>query len=163
MSEIQNGYPPTEQELEVAPGIERWKMTDQTRMRCDDGSVSIEGYFYRHPDIEDGERAMSSHILRIDAEEPPRWAQSENRLYRLGRPMGEVEHQVRQMSAEGWVAVVRKLPSTQDLKEYRDLFTSPPQKIDDVERLLLILVRTGKVGQNEARNLQRRFQTEIGS
>ena len=71
--------------------------------------------------------------------------------------------QIRQMSERAMLVAVRKLPSGQDRREFRDLFGETPKRMDDTERLLIILVRARKIDADEARRLRTLVLQEISA
>lgn len=55
----------------------------------------IHGWFFAHSEVEDGTHGHTSRMVEIDAGPNPRWARSENRLYRLGTYYPPAEREIR--------------------------------------------------------------------
>jgi len=75
---------PTDEELAVAPLVEEWELVPAALRKSFD-QTRLHGVFYGHPEIGEGHRGYSSDVLRLDDQEPPRWAVCRSRMYRLGR------------------------------------------------------------------------------
>ncbi|WP_145631054.1 hypothetical protein [Neorhizobium alkalisoli] len=76
-----------EAELSLSPLLEGWALAQ-------DGGW-IHAWFFGHPEIEDGTHGHTSRMVEIDAGPNPRWARSENRLYRLGTFYPPAEREIR--------------------------------------------------------------------
>ena len=70
--------PPSTDELERAPIIDQWRL-----MQSADDAFVIVGIVSGHPRLKDGWVATSP-VQRMDAADQPAWAETLNRIYRLG-------------------------------------------------------------------------------
>lgn len=80
---------PTEVELATAPIVEGW-----LHERPTDNRPWLYGWFFGHPDIEDGDHGHTSPIVEMDKATPPRWVRTDNRLYRLGVSYPPAEREI---------------------------------------------------------------------
>jgi len=70
--------PPSTDELERAPVLSQWRL-----MQSADDAFVIVGIVTDHPRLKDGWVATSP-VQRMDPSDTPRWAETLNRVYRLG-------------------------------------------------------------------------------
>lgn len=70
--------PPSTEELERAPVLDQWKL-----MQSADDTFVLVGIVSGHPRLKGGWVATSP-VQRIDPSDEPRWAETLNRVYRLG-------------------------------------------------------------------------------
>ncbi len=70
---------PTEAELAAAPLLQGWVLESPSNSR-----PWLYGWFFGHPEIDDGDHGHTSPVLQMDTGSPAHWATTENRLYRLG-------------------------------------------------------------------------------
>lgn len=79
---------PTAQEFHAAPLLVGWALADE-------GLPWIHAWFFDHPEIEDGTHGHTSPLLALDDVNPPCWARTDSRLYRLGIHYGPAEREIR--------------------------------------------------------------------
>ncbi|SEI18545.1 hypothetical protein SAMN05216228_104026 [Rhizobium tibeticum] len=84
-----NGVP-TEAELEAAPILEGWVLESPS-----DSRPWLYGWFFGHPEIDDGDHGHTAPVLDMDRGSPARWARTESRLYRLGLSYPPAEREIR--------------------------------------------------------------------
>ncbi|MDM9622965.1 MULTISPECIES: DUF6634 family protein [unclassified Rhizobium] len=84
---------PSEVELVGAPILEGWLLEQPS-----DSKPWLYGWFIGHPEIEDGDHGHTSALVAMDTSNPPTWARTENRLYRLGTWYPPAEREIRYWS-----------------------------------------------------------------
>lgn len=86
LGDVQNGEPPTIDELATAPLITRWEIKPlldrETERQLGYPPMQIWGYFEGHPFLPAEEYAHTSPVLQVDPEW--QWARCASRVYRLG-------------------------------------------------------------------------------
>ncbi|WP_275782633.1 DUF6634 family protein [Pararhizobium gei] len=84
LERIASGTPPTEQALDDAPLISKWKV-DEVVYVSGERHRHIFGHFKGHPFIKEGTYGRTSPLLQLDRE--LRWARCRSRIYRLEEPL----------------------------------------------------------------------------
>ncbi|CAN7415545.1 DUF6634 family protein [Rhizobium sp. LjRoot258] len=84
---------PTEAELAAAPLLQGWVLESPSNSR-----PWLYGWFFGHPEIDDGDHGHTSPVLQMDTGSPAHWATTENRLYRLGVSYPPAEREIRYWS-----------------------------------------------------------------
>ncbi len=128
---------PTHDELSSAPLLEGWAVAD-------DGQW-MHGWFFGHPEIEDGTHGATSAILKLDASIPPRWARTENRVYRLGVFYPPAEREIRY-----WAQKHSGLPAVSGVAPGGD----------DIEIMISILRFGGRIRRSKVDRLEQAFLDE---
>ncbi len=113
-----------EDELSAAPLLQGWVLADN-------GHGWMHGWFFGHPDIEEGSHGNTSVVVALDAATPPRWARTESRLYRLGVSYPPAEREIRY-----WAQKHSGLPA---------IAGRPIGGSDDIESMLAYLRSTGRI------------------
>ncbi|MEV4607439.1 hypothetical protein MRBLMR1_002454 [Neorhizobium sp. LMR1-1-1.1] len=129
---------PNQESLSAAPLLKGWAVADEGPwMHC---------WFYGHPEIQDGTHGHTLNILEIDAAVPPRWAKTEDRLYRLGIFYPPAEREIRY-----WV--------------YKQSGLSPvmPDGSDDIEAMVSFLRSSGRIRRSTIDRLERAYLEEQDS
>lgn len=128
-----------EDELSAAPLLQGWVLADH-------GHGWMHGWFFGHPEIEEGSHGNTSVVVAIDAVIPPRWARTESRLYRLGNTYPPAEREIRYWAQNhsGSPAVVGR----------------PIGGSDDIESMLTCLRSTGRIRAAKIDGLERAYFDE---
>jgi hypothetical protein len=129
---------PIQEELSSAPLLEGWALAD-------DGHW-MHGWFFGHPEIEDGTHGHTSAIMEFDVAIPPRWAKTESRLYRLGVFYPPAEREIRY-----WTQKHAGLPVVSGVA---------PGGGDDIEVMIAILRSTGRIRGSKIDRLERAYREE---
>lgn len=154
MIELFNGAPPSEAEIEVAPVVDRWMLLSN-----DNGTHDVSGFVSGHS-IADGEFAVTSALVQIDHSKPPLWVRTKNRVYRLGRPAGVVESQIREVARDRGVR-----PRAWDILSYtkavEGLSGHPEGDIDIIEQLVAVLLLCGFIKTEQGKILLDTYRREL--
>lgn len=81
---VERGDLPNLNVLDQAPILHHWVIV-QTHYNPD--YLMMMGWFENHPTIKDGRSGYTSPLMVIDGENPPTWARTWSRWYRLGKPL----------------------------------------------------------------------------
>lgn len=154
MIEHFNGAGPTNDEMRGAPVLSRW-LLKVTR-----SGVEVHGIVHGHPHLPDGEWIRSSELVQIDPSSKPLWLRTENRLYHLGKRMGRTEIHIRKELQASGFALTRDQVTVYDRQEFFKVFRQRRKKLDEAERILLLLVRTNRVDRDRAIKLLKTLLTE---
>ncbi|MBO9126930.1 MULTISPECIES: DUF6634 family protein [unclassified Rhizobium] len=112
---------PSEAELENAPTLIGWLFE-----RPSDQKPWLYGWFVGHPEIADGDHGHTSTLIAIDPNEPPTWAKTESRVYRLGAWYPPAERELRY-----WAQKIRQRRQV--------AFEIAPGGGDDIEEMIAFL------------------------
>ncbi|WP_421362390.1 hypothetical protein [Agrobacterium rosae] len=131
--------PSFDEQLSAAPLLQGWVLADN-------GYEWMHGWFFGHPEIDEGIHGHTSRIVAIDAAVPPRWARTESRLYRLRVSYSPAEREIRYWAQKhsGLPAVVGK----------------PVGGSDDIESMLAYLRSTGRIRAAKVDRLERAYLDE---
>lgn len=150
-----NGAPPTKDELGEAPTLYRWLLKD-TR-----GGVEVHGMVHKHPHLPDGQWIRTAELVQMDPGSKPFWLRTESRLYCLGRKMGRCEYRIRRDLWMSHLAVWTDRPEPEELREFDKLFRQRRTHLDEVERILLLLVRNDRMDLARARHMHKSLLVEL--
>lgn len=81
---------PTETDLAAAPLLRGWVLESPSYSR-----PWLYGWFFGHPEIDEGDHSHTSPVLHMDTGTPARWARTDSRLYRLGETYPPAEREIR--------------------------------------------------------------------
>ncbi|MBY3314670.1 hypothetical protein [Rhizobium laguerreae] len=130
---------PTTAELDAAPWLEGWAMADE-------GHPWMHGWFFGHPEIEDGTHGHTSSVLQVDEAQPPRWVRTESRLYRLGVFYPPAEREIRY-----WTQKHSGRPVGRG---------DVPGGSDDIETMLAFLRSTGRIREAKVDRMEQAYREE---
>lgn len=88
-SEAASGRP-SETELADAPTLTGWMLEQPS-----DSNPWLYGWFISHPEIVDGDHGHTSPLVEMDRSDPPTWARTENRVFKLGAWYPPAEREIR--------------------------------------------------------------------
>ncbi|MGV1914281.1 DUF6634 family protein [Rhizobium sp. 22-785-1] len=128
-----------EEELSAAPLLQGWVLADN-------GYEWMHGWFFGHPEIDEGTHGHTSRIVAIDPAISPRWARTESRLYRLGNTYPPAEREIRY-----WAQKHSGLPA---------VVGRPIGGSDDIESMLTCLRSTGRIRAAKIDGLERAYFDE---
>ncbi|WP_320197093.1 DUF6634 family protein [Agrobacterium rosae] len=128
-----------EKELSAAPLLQGWVLADN-------GYEWMHGWFFGHPEVDEGTHGHTSRIVAIDAAIPPRWGRTESRLYRLGDSYLPAEREIRY-----WAQKHSDLPA---------VVGKPVGGRDDIESLVAYLRSTGRMRAAKVDRLERAYFDE---
>lgn len=131
---------PTAQEFHAAPFLVGWAMADE-------GLPWIHAWFFDHPEIEDGTHGHTSPLLALDEMNPPCWARTDSRLYRLGIHYGPAEREIRYWTQKHLGAPVQR--------------GAVPGGDADIETMLEFLRSTGRIRPPTLDRLEQAHHTEL--
>ncbi|PTV70193.1 DUF6634 family protein [Agrobacterium pusense] len=155
MIEHFNGDAPTNDEMRAAPVLYRWQL-QETR-----SGVEVHGIVQGHPHLPDNEWIRTSDLVQIDPSSKPYWLRTESRLYHLGKRMGRTEIHIRkELQASGY-ALTRDQVTISEQREFHDVFRQRRKHLDEIERILLLLVRTNRIDRARAIKLHKIVLPEI--
>jgi hypothetical protein len=123
--------------LSSAPLLEGWAPAE--------GHTWMHGWFFDHPEIEDGTHGHTSPVLEMDRGTPPRWVRTESRVYRLGRFYPSAEREVRYWAQKHGQPHIRG---------------SVPGGDDDIDGMLAFLRSTGRIRGSKIDRLERAYRIE---
>ncbi|MGR9204005.1 hypothetical protein ACU8OG_08670 [Rhizobium leguminosarum] len=132
------GVPLQGQHLSSAPLLEGWAPAD--------GHSWMHGWFFGHPEIEDGTHGHTSPVLEMDRGTPPRWIRTESRVYRLGRFYPPAEREIRY-----WAQKHSGGPLVRG---------SVPGGSDDIDAMLAFLRSTLRIRGSKVDRLEHDYQAE---
>jgi hypothetical protein len=155
MIEHFNGCAPTNDEMRAAPVLYRWQLKD-TR-----SGVEVHGIVQGHPHLPDGEWIRTSEAVQIDPSSKPLWLRTESRLYHLGKRMGRTEIHIRKELQASGFALTRDQATPGERQEFFEVFRQRRKKLDEAERILLLLVRTNRIDRERAVKLHKLLLVEI--
>ncbi len=109
---------PSEAELADAPTLTGWMIEKPS-----DSKPWLYGWFISHPEILDGDHGHTSALVEMDDSNPPTWARTESRVFRLGAWYPPAEREIRY-----WCEKLRQ----------RDhlTFGGTPGGSDDIEQMI---------------------------
>ncbi|NTG27189.1 hypothetical protein G6L08_08520 [Agrobacterium rhizogenes] len=129
---------PQGQHLASAPLLEGWALAE--------GHAWFHGWFFDHPEIDDGTHGHTAPVLEMDRSSPPSWIRTESRVYRLGRYYAPAEREVRYWAQKhSGTALVRG---------------DAPGGGDDIDAMLAYLRRTGRIRQSKIDHLEKAYRAE---
>ncbi len=128
-----------EEELSAAPLLQGWTLADN-------GQGWMHGWFFGHPEIDDGIHGNTSRVVGMDAATPPRWTRTESRLYRLGESYPPAEREIRY-----WSQKHSGLPAVTG---------QPIGGSDDIESMVACLRSTGRIRGEKIDRLERAYFDE---
>lgn len=155
MIEHFNGAGPTNDEMRAAPVLYRWQLKE-TR-----SGVEVHGIVQGHPHLHDGEWIRTSEAVQIDPSSKPLWLRTESRLYHLGKRMGRTEIHIRKELQASGFALIRDQVTPGEQQEFFEVFGQRRKKLDEAERILLLLVRTNRIDRERAIKLHKMLLVEI--
>jgi hypothetical protein len=126
------------QHLSSAPLLEGWAPAD--------GHSWMHGWFFDHPEIEDGTHGHTSPVLEMDGGTLPRWMRTESRMYRLGRFYLPAEREVRY-----WAQKHSGQPVVRG---------GVPGGSDDIDGMLAFLRSTGRIRGSKIDRLEQAYRIE---
>ncbi|MGO7788367.1 hypothetical protein ACC703_12910 [Rhizobium ruizarguesonis] len=130
---------PTAEEFHTAPLLVGWALAD-------DELPWIHAWFFDHPEITDGTHGHTSPLVKLDDVEPPQWARTETRLYRLGIHYETAEREIRY-----WTQKHLGVPMTRG---------SAPGGNADIETMLAFLRSTGRLRRIKVDKLEQAYLKE---
>jgi hypothetical protein len=125
------------QHLSSAPLLEGWAPAE--------GHTWMHGWFFDHPEIEDGTHGHTAPVLEMDRRAPPRWVWTESRVYRLGRFYPPAEREIRY-----WAQRHSGQPLARG---------SLPGGSDDIDAMLAFLRSTGRIRGSKIDRLEHAYRT----
>ncbi|MBY3556432.1 hypothetical protein [Rhizobium laguerreae] len=132
---------PTAQEFHAAPLLIGWAPAD-------DGLPWMHAWFFDHPEIADGTHGHTSPLVMVDDVNPPHWARTDSRLYRLGVFFQPAEREVRYWTQKHLGAPVEK-------------GTVPGGDVE-IDRMLAFLRSTGRLRPTMVDRLEQAYRLERG-
>ncbi|MBX5014957.1 hypothetical protein [Rhizobium lentis] len=131
---------PTAHEFHGAPLLVGWALADE-------GLPWIHAWFFDHPEIEDGTHGHTSPLVALDDVNPPCWARTDSRLYRLGVHYGPAEREIRYWTQKHLGTPVQR--------------GTAPGGDADVETMLGFLRTVGRLRRTTVDRLEQAYQTEL--
>jgi len=137
------GARPTVAEFDAAPIIEAWLVEEQG-----EGGPRpwLYGWFFGQPDIGDGDHGHTSPIVQMDDMVPPRWARTDDRLYRLGIHYPPAEREIRY-----WA---------QKLVRHPVAYGKPAGGSNDIEAMLAFIRSTGRLRSTKIDRMEQAYREE---
>lgn len=127
-----------EEHLASAPLLEGWAPADH--------HAWMHGWFFDHPDVEDGTHGHTSSVVEMDPATPPRWIRTDSRVYRLGRYYHPAEREVRYWAQK---------QSGQPLGRGR-----APGGSDNIDAMVALLRSTGRIRAFKIDRLEEAYRIE---
>ncbi|MBZ7927542.1 hypothetical protein LAC79_38060 (plasmid) [Ensifer adhaerens] len=134
---------PTVREFDTAPIVEGWLIEEQGG-----GGPRpwLYGWFFGQPGTNNGEHGATDPIVQMDDMVPPRWARTENGLYRLGNYYPPAEREIRY-----WAQKLARRPV---------VCGEPPGGSHDVEAMLVFLRSTGRLRSMKIDRMEHAYSEE---